>query len=267
MNGRIEKKGYFKINLALLATILLWAPADSQVAKTIKANPGEICMLQELGAVILKSDDGPRVEIVLPADQRPEKYRSVDLQVGDIIKMFNGKSMGTAGLIDTTYSALAIGDEIMLGVRRGKNMLMLKFAKGDPKDMPSSMIVKKCPASGGEVSTEADVVKCPATGTEVSTDFVDIGILPEEKNGQILISNIISELVSAFGENQPAAGDEIIKIQSQKIKSLKEMLEIYNGLKEGETASLTVLRDKNELTLTFEKSKAGSAGPVKMIVK
>ncbi len=240
-----------KINLALMIIILLWAPAHSQVVRTIKAQPGEICMLLELGAIIVQSDDGPKVEMILPPGQRSEKYKSVDLQSGDIIKMFNGKSMSTPALIEETYNGLAIGDDIMLGLKRGKEIFMQKFPKGDTKDMPARMEIKKCPASG----------------SEASMDFIDIGILPEEKEGHIFISDVIPELVLAFGENPPAAGDEIVNIQSRKITSLKEMLDIYNKLKVGDTASLTVLRDKKELGLTFMRVKPEGAGPVKMIVK
>ena len=211
---------------------------------------GDIFMLPELGAIIVKSDDGPKVEMVIPPEHRPEKYRTVDLQIGDIIKMFNGKSMKTVPMCEEIYKGITVGDDVKLGIKRGKEMLIQTFAKADENDMASQMMVKM------KTSEE-----------DISADFIDIGLLLEEKDGKIFVADVISEMGFKFEGGQPAKGDELIRIQDDKITSPEDLKMKYDKIKVGERVSLVFLRDGKEVTLKFDKPEAKEAKPIKIIKK
>ena len=194
--------------------------------------------------------------MVLPSDQRPENYKAVDIQAGDIIKMFNGKSMKMVSLMEETYNALGIGDELKFGVRRDKDIFIVKFTKMDPKDAPGKMMIKTFPAPGG-----GDI-------GNIIPDLVELGIVLSEKDGQIFVADVITEMSTVFAGNQPENGDQLIKIQSHKITSAKELTQIYDKIKAGEKADLIMLRGGKEIILQFEKPKSGcGAKPVKIIQK
>lgn len=258
MNRLRQKKGFIKTSAIFVALVMLWLPSQAQVVKTmtLSGEPGELFMLPEVGAIIIKSDDGPKVEMVLPSDQRPENYKTADIQAGDIIKMFNGKSMKTVLLIEETYNALGIGDELKFGVRRDKDIFIVKFGKMDPKDAPGQMMIKTCPASGaGEIG-------------DIISNLVEIGLVLNEKEGQIFVADVITEMPTVFTGAQPETGDQLIKIQSHKITSTKELAQIYGKIKAGEKTDLTMLRGGKEIVLQFVKPKSGpGAKPVKIIRK
>ena len=87
MNRLWQKKGFIKNSVIFVALVMLWLPSQAQVVKTmtLSGEPGELFMLPEVGGIIVKSDDGPKLEMVLPPDHRPENYKTVDIQAGDII--------------------------------------------------------------------------------------------------------------------------------------------------------------------------------------
>ena len=172
-----------------MALIMFWIPSQAQVIKTITfggGEPEELFILPEVGALIVKSDGGPKVDMVIPSDQRPDDYKNVDIQVGDIIKMFNGKSMKKVSSIEEVYEALSIGDELKFGIQRGKDMLIEKLTKMDPKDASGQMMIKKFPASGGG-----------GIGNIIA-DLIDLGLILEEKDGQIFVIDVMTEISSAF---------------------------------------------------------------------
>lgn len=246
----IKKSRIMNIGIIIMSIFMFWSLAHSQKVMTFKAEDGEIFMLPELGAIIVKSDDGPKVEMVIPPDHRPENYRTIDLQMGDIIKMFNGKSMKSVSMCEDMYNEIAIGDDVKLGIKRGNEMLIQKFAKADEKDMPGQMMVK--------MKTSED---------DISTDFIDIGLLLDEKDGKISVADVISEMGFKFQGDQPAEGDELIKIQDNKISSPENLKMLYDKINIGESVSLVFLRDGQEIVSKFVKPEAGEAKPIKIMKK
>jgi S1-C subfamily serine protease len=133
---------------------------------------------------------------------------------------------------------------------------MVKFNKMDPKNAPGQVMVKKFPASGdGKIG-------------KIITDLIDLGLVLEEKDGGIYVADVITEMASVFDGNHPESGDRLIKIQDIGISSAENLTQVYGKIKEGDKASLTILRDGNEVALQFVKAKAGKdGGPIKIIQK
>ena len=64
----------------LLALILLLGTANAQQVKTMKVmGGGDVFMLEEIGGIITETEDGLRVEMVMPADNRAEQYKTTDI--------------------------------------------------------------------------------------------------------------------------------------------------------------------------------------------
>ena len=106
--------------LALLA-VLLWAPesgaqvvirkgqtADSTV-RMERFDATRVVLLPELGAVITVEGKDLVVSRVMPAERRPEAYRSVDLQAGDRVLLLNGKRVRGIPPLRESYDALGTG--------------------------------------------------------------------------------------------------------------------------------------------------------------
>ncbi len=253
-----QTKGFIKSGMVLIALFMFWLPSQGQVVKTMtfESEDGDIFMLPEVGGIIVESDDGPKLEMVLPKDQRPDDYKALDIQVGDIIKMFNGKSMKKVSSIQEVYEVMEIGDEVKFGIKRDKSVMMVKFAKMDPKDAPGKMMIRTVGGPGGG-----------GIGNIVA-DLIDAGLVLEEKDGKILVADVITEMGSVFVGTQPESEDQLIKINSSKINSTEELTQIYDQIKAGKKVELTMLRKEKEVLLTFEKPESGCGGkPFKVMKK
>ena len=210
---------------------------------------GEVFMLNELGAIIVESDDGPKVEMVLPADQRPKDYRDVDLRAGDIIMMFNGSQTKTPNQISTAYEKLDAGAPIKLGLKRDKEMRIEELIKADPDKMPK-MMMKTVKVDDND----------PVTAT-----FLDIGIILKTKDAEIIIDDVLSEMKDKFTGSLPEIGDVISSLQGESIAQPSDLPQIYDKINTGEKVNVTVVRNGKEEIFSFTKEK-NSAGP-KVIIK
>lgn len=101
--------------------------------------------IPELGCVL--GDEAKQVKILhaMPGANRPKAYAGIDVQANDLILMVNAKPLKTSAAFKTLYEALAPGDTITLGIKRGEAMHLASFLKMDPKDMPKDrkIVIKK----------------------------------------------------------------------------------------------------------------------------
>ena len=103
-----QKKGLIWSGTVFLILFMFLSLPQAQVMQTLKfeAGDGDMFMLPEVGGIVVESNAGPQLQMVLPNNHRAKDYKTLDLQVGDIIKMFNGKSMKTVSSLQETYDAL-----------------------------------------------------------------------------------------------------------------------------------------------------------------
>ncbi|MCP4706535.1 MAG: hypothetical protein GY865_18205, partial [candidate division Zixibacteria bacterium] len=121
---------------------------------------------------------------------------------------------------------------------------MVKYAKMDPKDSPAKMMVSTIGGpSGGDM------------GNMIS-ELIELGLIVDNVNGKMIVVDVITEIESVFIGTQPDNDDQLIKIQSQNIKSVEHLSQIYENIKAGDKASMTMLRNGEEITLEFKKPNA-----------
>jgi len=143
------KRSRIFLPLLLLTLVALAASAQERIMRMggpdgkVRVIKGEIFDIPELGALIIKGDDGLKVEHVMPAEARPKAYADVDIKSGDLVLLVNGKRVKTIKDVEKQYGAVAVGEEIKLGLQRGEETLISRFAKADPKDLPQRKIIMR----------------------------------------------------------------------------------------------------------------------------
>ena len=219
-------------------------PINSQTKQAIKimGPEGDIFLLKELGAVITEADEKIKVEMVLPPDQRDEKYKDVDIRTGDFIKMFNGKSIKSVKQLEKVFNNLDIGAEVKFGIRRDREMLIEKFIKADPDKLPGKMMMMTVSEEDGGVASA----------------LLDVGLILKQEDGKIVVDEVIPEMAEVFGDNVPQKGDIITAIQGKALTGPEQLRKKCGESKSGETVVLTLARDSKEFTAEFVKESSCS---------
>ena len=126
--------------IVFLVLFCLFATSIAQIR--IKAKPGEIYHLNEVGAVLLLKDDQVKVEFVMPADKRAKAYMDVDIQIADEILMVNGQKIKMPQDIEKIYQDLDTGEEFKIGIRRDGDLMIVSYKKADPADLPERKMMR-----------------------------------------------------------------------------------------------------------------------------
>jgi C-terminal processing protease CtpA/Prc len=205
-------------------------------------SPDEFILIGEFGGMITVANDTVKVEMVAPPDQRPEAYKSLDIQVGDVIKIVNGKSLTSIKPLEEIYEKASPGDLIKLGIIRNQKPTLIKFTKANPDDMPGKMEMKIIGGPDGSALTP----------------LLDAGLVLTVEDDQIKIADVIEEIHFEFSGYTPHEGDVITELNGQKLQSMEMLNEIYETIKPGETVNLTLLHDgKKQQTLFTKQADPG----------
>jgi S1-C subfamily serine protease len=175
--------------------------------------------------------------MVMPPDQRAEAYKSLDIQVGDIIKMVNGKSLTSVKSLKEIYEKASPGDIIKLGIIRNQKPILVKFTKANPDDLPGKMEMKIIGGPDGSAPSP----------------LLDAGLVLTVKGDQIIIADIIEEIHFDFSGYAPQDGDVITELNGQKLKSMEMLNKSYEAIKPGEAVNLTLLHNGQKQQTSFVK--------------
>jgi S1-C subfamily serine protease len=240
MANQASTNALIKLTLmAGLIAILVMGNAVAQVmTKTLTFDdPDQVMLISEFGGVITGSGDTVKVEMALPAGNRAEAYKSLDIQAGDIIKMANGKPLDSVKTLKELYEKAAIGDVIKLAIIRDGKPLMVKFAKADPNDQPQGMRM---------VVTEGPDDSAP-------TSLMGAGLILAVEDGKIVINDILKEVAPKFTGYTPQKDDIITELNSNKLESPDNLDKLYEAIKPGEDVTLTLLHDGKLQNTSYKK--------------
>ena len=241
-------------SLLLIITLALLVPAANvcgQVYGEVTVGPDEVFMLPELGALIGVSPNGLMIVMVMPEAHRAEAYKKVDLQKGDFIKMVNGKGVKTCGDLRAAYEALKVGDELKLGIKRDKGLMIVSLSKANADDLPAQMIM-----TTSEIGS-----------SDVAAALIDAGILLDEKDGIITVGDYIGAIPVKFEGAKPAKGDILLKIQGEKVEGPDSIKQLWSKVEPGTKAELTFDRGGREITVRFLRQSASIQTETRTIVK
>lgn len=255
------RAGFIALCLALMA---LTATVSAQ-SHSFQVNEGEMFMIPEVGAMVMSDEGILTVDFMPPTDNIPKAYRDVDIEIGDIIMMVNGKKMKSADDLEKLYEALAVGDQIKMGIKRGKGMLIASFNKADEKDLPKRKVMTMSiggDGSGEMTTTEGGVVKTMSFGGDGQALSIiqELGLLLIAKDDQVVLANLLPNAVAVFGDEKIFEEDVLAEINGKKVTSTTEFEEIYNAIEVGNMFSLKFIHDGTEFSKTLKKPKSQSGG-------
>lgn len=229
--------------LPLLLCVFCAQISGAQTVRTMTMTLDEdspVFMLKEIGGIVTETNDTIKVQMVMPPDNRLKDYKEVDIQAGDIIKMANGKKIESVKALEELYNSLTVGEELKLGLIRGKEMKIAAMVKGDESKMPGKMMVMTAGGPGGDIST----------------GLMDAGLLLKASEGHLVVEDVIEQIQIPFEGPAPERGDVILQFNNQAIGSSEKLDEVYGAIEIGQKIELKIQRDGKELTTTFVKPEA-----------
>ncbi len=241
-------------SMLFIVTLIFLMPAAnvcSQIYGGKTTGPNEVFMLPELGALIGPSPDGLTIMMVMPGDHRAEAYKKTDLKQGDLIKMVNGKGVKTCKDLQAVYDALKVGDELKLGIKRDKGLMIVSLDKADADDLPAQMVM-----TTSEIGS-----------SDVAATMIDAGILLDEKDGIITVGDVIDAIPVAFEDEKPAKGDVLLEIQGMKVDGSDSIEKLWSEVEPGTKAELTLDRGGREVIVRFLRESVSIQTETQTIVQ
>jgi S1-C subfamily serine protease len=209
-----------------------------------------------------------QVVFVMEPGMRPEAYKEVDLQANDVILMANGKKLESIDDLEILMDGVATGDQIQLGVRRGKDMQIVRYLKADPESLPKMkrMMVTADEGEDGEVKKEMSFQS--AGGQERVSMMRGTGIIARETEGQVQVAHLLPHSEETKGLGDVAEGDLVISLQGTSLTSLDDLDKIWESIAIGEEVTMVCSRESKPFTCTFTKPDASDMqGGAVMITK
>lgn len=243
----------------LLLVLPLQVPAQTMRTVTIGGDDIDATtMIAEFGALIFEKDSTLEIGHIMEPAQRPPAYKDVDLQVGDIVGMVNGKGTRTAADLDTILASTAPGDELKLGIRRGKEMRLVAFTKADPKDLPQiQMMTMSAPGEGEEAGGGPQVVT-RTIGGDGSVDGIALlmgaGLVVRQDGDAVVIADLMPDAAEVTGSTDIKPGDRVLKLQGEAVTTAAAMQKAFDAIGVGDTVAMVLAREGEEYTLTFAKT-------------
>jgi len=228
---------------------------------------GVTLQIPELGATIVATDDGPRVDSLAPVSLRSEHYRDVNIQVGDVILTANGVRIKSLVDLQQRIDEAAPGDIITLGLQRMGGLAVVKYTKAGAAEVQVRREVSAV-SEGGQAQGQAaggarqTIVKIEGGGAG-KTPWVDLDVVLDDSEGKVKVSQILDLPAEIVTKVDIGTDDVILSIQDVKVSSAAELLGVFEKTIAGEQVNLAVERAGEVRTITFEK-KQSPAGCMKV---
>lgn len=226
---------------------------------------GEVVFLPETGAVIMLKDKALIIDMVSPSEQRSKEYQAIDLKQNDEVLMINGKKIAVLSDLKAAYDSLAAGKDVKLGIRRGKDMMIVSFPKADPSQMKQHRVMTFETDDAGAVSAGTEngqeIKAIHASDGNIAV-VQELGMIIGELGGKVTVAGLIDAKNSVSKEAGVAEGDIVTAIMSQKITNIKDLTAAYDTISVG--TEFTVSLDRKGKALTVKAIKAAPEDGPKM---
>ena len=183
--------------------------------------------------------------------------------------MVNGKRTKTVAELRKVFESIEIGADVKLGIKRGKDMTIISFAKGDPDKFPKmKTMTMSGPDGGGKGDRIArTIVRGGEGGTdgEVVAMLRGTGIIAKKTPEALVIMAVMEHGKAALGDADIQAGDRIVSIQGEKVTELDKLSELFDEIKVGEEITIVLAREEKEFTVTFTKPEGGKQPGIMMV--
>ncbi len=229
------------------------APPEGAVFNS--ADDGEMIFITELGAVISTDSDKLTVRHIRSADKRPEKYRDVDLQNGDVVLMMNGSRIESGSEFQDLYTELESGEIVKLGVSRNGRLMLVSFEKADESELPERrmMIVSDGGEMSGDSSGNRTMVRIgPEDGTIAL--ITEAGVVLRESDNGLVADRTFPTVGEYYSGENIEAGDRLVSFAGEEITTAEKLREIYDSVENGDEIEVVFRRGDDMLKATLKKT-------------
>ncbi len=227
---------------------------------------GDVVFLPETGAVILLKDKSIVIDMVNSADQRAKEYRSTDLRQNDEVLMINGKKIAVLSDLKAAYDSLAVGADVKLGIRRGKDMMIVSFPKSDQAKSTQHRVMTFETGGAGDdvkaVENGKQITSIHASDGDIAV-VLELGLIVGELDSKVKVAGLLESKGSDVKSAGVLEGDIITAINSQKVTKVSDLTAAYEKVAVG--SEFTVALDRNGKTVTVKAVKAAKEDGPKMI--
>ena len=151
--------------------------------------------------------------------------------------MANGRRVTSTKDLQSIYDTLAIGNPFKLGVKRGEEMLLVSFTKGDPKNLPH--IQTKIVQGGGGGDTE---------------EFPAVGVVIRMKGRTLVIDKLLPG-ETPVKKLDVLRGDIISSINGTGVATLKDYDDVFDKVAPGTDVTWVLTRGEKSHTVTFPRPR------------
>jgi S1-C subfamily serine protease len=207
-------------------------PAQQQM-KRMKFDAEKSVLIMEAGVVVTEKEGGLAVEHVFPKDRMPKEAAALDIAAGDEVGMAMGRKVSTARDLHAVYDSAKPGVEFKLGLRREGKAFIVAFKKQDPKEMQSTMVMKR-----SENDNPNQDVR-PA-----------LGVVIEQKGGKVIV-------VDAF-PNAPKdmlKGDVVVSVNGTAVNDLQGFADVFDHVEVGADVKFVLSRAGKTVTVSIKRPK------------
>jgi C-terminal processing protease CtpA/Prc len=255
------------VSAVVLSALALLIAGQSAVGQAVmQSMEGEgFFIIQEIGALLMQKEDTLRVDFLPPVETRPKDYASVDLKVGDVILMLNGKKVADAKQIEKLYKEIKSGEEVSLGIRRDGGLRMVRFTRADESKLPKrQMMIMRNDGPGGDNEVQVQTSEGMKTFSGEGVSILPMtGLVIGLKNKQITVVGVLpmaAEMISGGGAKE---GDVIVTANGTEFESTDKLVAFIDGLADGTKVEMVLRRDGKMATVSFVKTE----GNVRKIIK
>ena len=261
----------------LLGLLSFWAGEQAYGATEGKPqmrmfNSGDIVFLNELGAIVMPRDKVLVIDMVSPPEQRAKEYKLVDLKKDDEVIMINGKKAAALSDLRTAYDSLAAGQEVKLGIRRGKDMMIVSFVKADASKLPNRQVMAFSTEDGNDsVITESlhgdgvkgkKVMRFGPGGGNIAM-IPEMGLILNEADAKIKVVGIQDDAPAGVKSSGVQTEDAVTMIDKSKVATVKDLLAIYDKIKPGTEFTLAI--DRGGKTVEVKATKEDQSNQPQII--
>jgi len=122
-----------KMNILFVCWLLVMPAGFLQAQVMIRADEGKVLHIEEIQTIFLEKNGVIIAEAVLPAEERPESYRDLQISKNDTLLMVNGKRVETVKKLEDLYHTCKAGEPFKLGLRGRKGLRIVAFDKMESK--------------------------------------------------------------------------------------------------------------------------------------
>jgi S1-C subfamily serine protease len=143
------------------------------------------------------------------------------------------------------------------GIRRGKELLIITFKKGDPEKMKSGkrIMLRMDDTKGNQPGEKGKFQFTMEKGSELNPELANLGLILAAENQQLKVIHIMEHAIPEV-KTAIQAGDILLMLKGTNLTSVDDFIKGYEKISVGQMVQMKVLRGEKAFELTFKKPES-----------